>query len=83
MKSLGLGREGELLLLVLGCLDTEYRHLVSNPHRYIFFYCHGYFFKEADVINSFTRLICAYPLGTRCSLTKVDFPAANECNHNC
>ena len=28
--------EGEFLLLGLGCLETEYRHLVSNPNRYIF-----------------------------------------------
>ena len=80
-----MGGEGEFLLLGLGCLETEYRHLVSNPDRYIpvFFYCHDYFFKEGNMINSFTLLICTYPLGTRCSLTKVDFPAENECNHNC
>jgi len=75
-----MGGEGEFLLI--GCLETEERHLVSNPDRCIHFYCHD-FFKEGNMINSFTRLTCTYPLGTRCSLTKVDFPAANECNHNC
>ena len=73
-----MGGEGELLFPGLGCLETKYRHLVSNPDRYIFFYCHE--LKEGNTINSFTRLTCTYPLGTRCSLTKVDFPAANECN---
>ena len=28
-----MGGEGEFLLLGLGCLETEYRHLVSNPDR--------------------------------------------------
>ena len=29
-----MGGEGEFLLLGLGCLETEYRHLVSNSDRY-------------------------------------------------
>ena len=31
-----MGGEGEYLLLGLGCLETQYRHLVWNPHRYIY-----------------------------------------------
>ena len=72
-----MGGEGEFLLI--DCLETKLRHLVSKPDRYIYLT----FFKEGNMINSFTRLTCTYPLGTRCSFTKVDFPAANECNHNC
>ena len=29
-----IGGEGEFVLLGLGCLETEYRHLVSDPQRY-------------------------------------------------
>ena len=30
-----MGGEGEFLVLGLGCLETEYRHLVSKPDRYL------------------------------------------------
>ena len=30
-----MGGKGEFLLLGLDCLENEYRHLVSNPDRYI------------------------------------------------
>ena len=30
-----MGGESEFLLLGLGCQETEYRYLVSNPDRYL------------------------------------------------